>query len=154
MSHTVKSKIKMFDGDLIKDVLKELGVAFEEDATWTGWYARQRERVDVLVPADRDEDRRFGVGFRKSADDELEVVSEDMGGQGSRDLVSRFMRLYSEKAAIRLLEEYGYQVEKLEDGAYRAHSTIRTASKLGRRAARQRKPSGIVQRLRAVVGRA
>ena len=137
MSKTMKAQINIFDLDAVKEALRELGFAFVENAQWTGWYSNQREQVDVLVEADNSAELRFGVGFRQNSDGGLEIVHEDLGGSGSRELIEQFRRIYGMKAAINQLKKYGYQLTKLADGSYRARSTLATTGMLARRKAKQ-----------------
>ena len=147
MSKTLTSQINIWDLDAVKETLTELGIAFQENQTWSGWYSNQREQVDILVPADRSVNRAFGVGFRQNSEGGLEIVREDLGGQGSQNVVEKFTSIYGMKAAIRQLQKYGYAVTRLDDGTYRARATLKTAGKLARRQAAQPKKAVAVRQL-------
>lgn len=133
MSHKVSKQVEIYDLDLIKETLEELGETFVENAVWQGYYGHQREQCDVLVRPDRSQDRRYGVGFRQDSSGKLEIVQESMGGRGSTRLVQRFVDAYGIKAAIKRLESFGYIISQNEDGTYTAKSTLRTTAAYARR---------------------
>lgn len=130
MSHKLKAKIALYDLDLIKDTLDELGVAYTENAVWNGWYASQRQDVDVLV---KEPGMRYGVGFCRNDEGHLEIITESMGTRAASRIRQRFLESYQIAAASRQFAAHGYRLERMPNGHWKAKSTARTASAVSRR---------------------
>jgi len=140
MSHKATMKVDLYDEDALRDTLTELGIQFVEQATWIAYNKRENTPVDFLIEKGSSAlyDRQYryaGIGFRNDGG-KLELVMDglDEGSTCYKNLVKKFKRVYTEKAASNLLSQYGYRVEKQPDGTYRATATARTISALSRQA--------------------
>jgi 3-deoxy-D-arabino-heptulosonate 7-phosphate (DAHP) synthase len=130
MSHKMKATVKLYDLDLIKNVLDELEIAYSEDTEWHGWYSSQTEHVDVLV---KESGMHYGVGFKQDAEGNLEIITESMGTYAAGDVRKRFLRDYQIAAASQQFAAHGYRLERMPNGHWKARSTARTASAVSRR---------------------
>lgn len=142
MSHKSTTSLELFDKDALRDALTELGVVFQEDATWVAYDRAQSTPCDLMVPHKGNERMMGqhmwsgGVGFSNEAG-HLVLVMDDLDKTRPQvaEFLTRFKRAYTEKAAANLLASYGYRITKQADGTYRASATTKTVAMLSKQQA-------------------
>ena len=119
MSHFVRIKTVLREREILKDALRDLGLAFEEgESLAIRGDSRQTETAEIVVRAGGG----FDVGFRRSGE-EYEIVAdwyrvERSSSLRRKDLVEAVSRRYAYRVVLAEAREQDLVVEEetLEDG--------------------------------------
>jgi hypothetical protein len=117
MSHFSTIKIQLKNGDILHQILQELGYQVELNAKIRG-HAGNRTHADYIIR----QDNGYDLGFRRSGED-YELVADFWGAKINRDeFLNSISQKYAHRTLMQTVEEQGFDVEEeeiLEDGTVR-----------------------------------
>ncbi|MDX2272445.1 MAG: DUF1257 domain-containing protein [Cyanobacteriota bacterium] len=117
MSHFTTIQVQIKDGELLKQVLQELGYAVETNTTLRG-YLWNRTRADYVIR----QKNGFDLGFRR-AGDHFELVSDFWGAKiDTQAFLQPILQSYAHKNLKAVTQQQGYRIEaeeQLADGTIR-----------------------------------
>ncbi len=117
MSHFSTIQVQIKDGEMLREVLEELGYTVEENASVRG-YLWHRTKADYVIR----QQNGFDLGFRRQGE-VYELVSDFWGAKiDQQGFLNQIMQVYAHKNLIATARRQGYAVEAqetLEDGSIR-----------------------------------
>ena len=117
MSHFTSIKVQIKNGEILKDILQELGYQVEVDTNIRGYQGNQTQAQYVIR-----QDNGYDLGFRKVGDS-YELVSDFWGAEiDQQAFLNPIMQKYAHKTLLNTVQEEGFNIEEqevLEDGTVR-----------------------------------
>ncbi|WP_017304767.1 DUF1257 domain-containing protein [Spirulina subsalsa] len=117
MSHFTTIKVQIKNGEVLQEVLQELGYRVEENAEVRG-YKGMTTQADYVIR----QSNRYDLGFRRNGDN-YELIADFWGSQiNQQEFLNRVNQKYAHKTLLATVQEQGFQVEEqetLEDGTVR-----------------------------------
>jgi hypothetical protein len=119
MSHFTTIKVQIKDGEVLREVLQELGYGVEMDTMVRG-YRGDRTAANFVIRRSNG----YDIGFRKKDGDENYEVIADFWGTGinQRQFLNEVQQKYAHRMLMNTVERQGYSVEAeevMEDGTVR-----------------------------------
>jgi Protein of unknown function (DUF1257) len=117
MSHFTTIKVQIKRGDVLQEVLQELGYAVEQNAQVRGDQGQQL--ADYVIRRSNG----YDLGFRKDGDEGYELVADFWGARiNQQQFINQVQQKYAHKMLMQTVAEQGYGIEEeevLEDGTVR-----------------------------------
>ena len=117
MSHFTTIKIQIKNGEILHEILKELGYQVEQNTTVRG-YGRDTTQAEYVIR----QNNGYDLGFRRSGEI-YEIVSDFWGARiNQKELVNSIGQKYAHKTLMNSVQEEGFDIEEeevLEDGTVR-----------------------------------
>ncbi|NJK62389.1 MAG: DUF1257 domain-containing protein [Synechococcaceae cyanobacterium SM2_3_1] len=117
MSHFTTIQVEIRDGELLLEVLEELGYTVEQNASVRG-YLWNRTKADYVIR----QQNGFDLGFRRQGD-RYELVSDFWGAKiDQQAFLDQVMQKYAHKNLKTSAQKQGFAIEaeeQLEDGTIR-----------------------------------
>ncbi|NEP63158.1 MAG: DUF1257 domain-containing protein [Symploca sp. SIO2G7] len=117
MSHFTTIKIKIKNGEILHQVLQELGYQVECNTQVRGYRGNTTEAEYVIR-----QNNGYDLGFRRTGED-YELVADFWGAKiNQQKFVNAISQSYAHKTLITTVQEQGFDVEEeetLEDGTVR-----------------------------------
>ncbi|AFY92290.1 DUF1257 domain-containing protein [Chamaesiphon minutus] len=118
MSHFTTIKVQIKNGEVLANVLAELGHKVETNAQVRGY---QGDRINAEYVIRRQ--NGYDIGFRKDSDDNYELIADFWGtGINQVQFVNEIQQKYAHKMLLTTAETQGYTIEAeevLNDGTVR-----------------------------------
>jgi Protein of unknown function (DUF1257) len=119
MSHFTTIKVQIKDGEVLREVLQELGYGVEMNTMVRG-YRGDRTAANYVIRRSN----AYDIGFRRSEGDENYEVIADFWGTGinQKQFLSEVQQKYAHRMLLNTVAEQGYSVEDeevMEDGTVR-----------------------------------
>lgn len=117
MSHFTTIKIQIKNGEILQEVLQELGYQVECNTTVRGYQGNSTQAEYVIR-----QNNGYDLGFRRSGEI-YEIVSDFWGAKiNQKEFVNSISQKYAHKTLINSVNEQGFDIEEeeiLEDGTVR-----------------------------------
>lgn len=117
MSHFSTIQVQIKNGDILHQILQELGYAIERNTMVRG-YRGDRTKAEYVIR----QENGFDLGFRRRGDC-YELVADFWGaGIDQRSFVQQITQTYAHKTLMATVQAQGFQVEAeevLPDGTIR-----------------------------------
>jgi tRNA G26 N,N-dimethylase Trm1 len=117
MSHFTTIKIQIKNGEILHEVLQELGYQVECNTTVRGYQGNTTQAEYVIR-----QNNGYDLGFRRSGEI-YEIVSDFWGAKiNQKEFVNSISQKYAHKTLIQSVNEQGFDIEEeevLEDGTVR-----------------------------------
>lgn len=117
MSHFTTIKIQIKNGEVLQEVLQELGYQIERNTTVRGYRGNTTQAEFVIR-----QNNGYDLGFRRSGEI-YEIVSDFWGAKiNQKEFVNNISQKYAHKTLMNSVEEQGFDIEEeevLEDGTVR-----------------------------------
>lgn len=114
MSHFTTIKIQIKNGEILQEVLQELGYQVECNTTVRGYQGNTTQAEYVIR-----QNNGYDLGFRRSGDI-YEIISDFWGGRiNQKEFVNSISQKYAHKTLMNSVQEQGFDIEEeevLEDG--------------------------------------
>lgn len=114
MSHFSTIKIQIKNGDILQQILTELGYQVETNAQVRG-YQGNRTNADYVIR----QNNGYDLGFRKNQGN-YELVADFWGARiNEKEFLNQINQKYAHRTLMETVEEEGFDVEEeevLEDG--------------------------------------
>lgn len=119
MSHFSRIKIKIKNGEILHQVLQELGYSVECNTQVRGYQGDKTQAEYVIRQSNR-----YDLGFRRSdGDDNYELIADFWGARiNQQDFLNAILQKYAHKTLMTSVQAQGFDVESqetLEDGIVR-----------------------------------
>lgn len=117
MSHFTTIKVQIKNGEVLHQVLQELGYQVEQDAEVRG-YRGDKTRANYVIRRSNG----YDLGFRrKDGDENYELIADFWGAHiNQQQFVNQIQQKYAHKMLLQTVAEQGYAIEEeevLEDGS-------------------------------------
>ena len=111
MSHFTRIKVKITNGDLLKEVLEEMGHSVEENVLVRG-YEGDRTEADFVIRRPNG----YDLGFRRDKDDQnYELIADFWGAKiNQTQFVNEIQRKYAHRQLLETVAQQGYTIEEQE----------------------------------------
>ncbi|MCW6035495.1 DUF1257 domain-containing protein [Spirulina subsalsa FACHB-351] len=117
MSHFTTIKVQIKNGEVLQEVLQELGYQVEQNAEVRG-YKGMTTQADYVIR----QSNRYDLGFRRNGEN-YELIADFWGSQvNQQEFLNQVNQKYAHKTLLATVQEQGFQVEEqetLEDGTVR-----------------------------------
>jgi len=117
MSHFTSIKVQIKNGEILKDILQELGYQVEVDTNIRGYQGNQTQAQYVIR-----QDNGYDLGFRSQGDN-YELVADFWGARiNQQEFLNQISQKYAHKTLLSQVEQEGFSVEQeeiLSDGTVR-----------------------------------
>jgi len=117
MSHFTSIKVQIKNGEILKDILQELGYQVEVDTNIRGYQGNQTQAQYVIR-----QDNGYDLGFRSQGDN-YELVADFWGARiNQQEFLNQISQKYAHKTLVSQVEQEGFSVEQeevLSDGTVR-----------------------------------
>ena len=117
MSHFTTIKIQIKNGDILKEILQELGYQVECNTNVRGYQGNKTQAEYVIR-----QQNGYDLGFRLRGDS-YEIVSDFWGARiNQKEFVNNISQKYAHKTLMNSVNEQGFDIEEeevLEDGTLR-----------------------------------
>ncbi|MEL6462765.1 MAG: DUF1257 domain-containing protein [Cyanobacteria bacterium J06621_15] len=117
MSHFTTIKVQIKNGEVLHEVLQELGYQVECSTTVRGYHG-DTTRAEYVIR----QKNGYDLGFRRRGED-YEIVADFWGAKiNQKQFVNSITQKYAHKTLINTVAEQGFNVEEeevLEDGTVR-----------------------------------
>ena len=117
MSHFTTIKVQIKNGELLHQVLQELGHKVECNTTVRGYRGDKTNAEYVIRQANQ-----FDLGFRRSGEN-YELVADFWGAKiNQQQFINEITQKYAHKTLIATVQEQGFNIEEeeiLQDGTVR-----------------------------------
>jgi hypothetical protein len=117
MSHFTSIKVQIKNGEILHQVLQELGYQVECNTKVRG-YEGNRTNAEYVIR----QNNGYDLGFRRT-DENYEIVADFWGtGINQTQFVNSIMHKYAHKTLMHTVQEQGFNVEEeevMEDGTVR-----------------------------------
>lgn len=114
MSHFTAIKVQIKNGDILQEVLQELGYQVEQNTTVRG-YRGQTTQADYVIR----QNNGYDLGFRRHGEN-YEVVADFWGAKiNQNQFLNSINQKYGYKTLMQSVNEQGFNVEEeetLQDG--------------------------------------
>ena len=117
MSHFSTIKLQIKNGEVLQEVLQELGHSVEVDVKVRG-YRGDSTYAEYVIR----QNNGYDIGFRRQGED-YEIIADFWGAKiNQKQFVNNISQKYAHKTLMTTVEEQGFNVEEqetLEDGTVR-----------------------------------
>lgn len=117
MSHFSTIKVEIKNGEILHQVLQELGYKVERNVAVRG-YQGDTTQAEYVVR----QPNRYDLGFRRNGDN-YELVADFWGARiNEQQFINSITQKYAHKTLIATVQEQGFHIEEeevLEDGTVR-----------------------------------
>jgi len=117
MSHFTSIKVQIKNGEILKDILQELGYQVEVDTNIRGYQGNQTQAQYVIR-----QDNGYDLGFRSQGDN-YELVADFWGARiNQQEFLNQISQKYAHKTLLSQVGQEGFSVEQeevLSDGTVR-----------------------------------
>ena len=117
MSHFTTIKIQIKNGEVLQEVLQELGYQVECNTTVRGYRGNTTQAEYVIR-----QQNGYDLGFRLNGEN-YEIVSDFWGAKiNQKEFVNSISQKYAHKTLMNSVQEQGFDIEEeevLEDGTVR-----------------------------------
>jgi hypothetical protein len=117
MSHFTTIAVQVKDGEILQQVLQELGYHVEQNALVRGYMGNKIEAEYVIRQSNQ-----YDLGFRRK-EDEFELIADFWGAKIDRaKFLNPILQSYAHKALMSAVQSQNFNVEqeeRLEDGSLR-----------------------------------
>lgn len=121
MSKFVQVKTELRDLAVVRRVLEEQEIPFQENATYVHRWSGRKEPVPLLI-----HERGVSFGLRPAADGGLELIGDDMFMAQGRALLQRIQQRYAYHLVRAEVEAAGFElVEETTDANQVIRMTVR-----------------------------
>jgi hypothetical protein len=114
MSHFSTIKVQIKNGDILQQVLTELGYQVETNAQVRG-YGRNQTHADYVIK----QNNGYDLGFRRNGET-YELVADFWGARiNQQEFLNQINQKYAHQTLMHTVQEEGFDVEEedvLEDG--------------------------------------
>jgi Protein of unknown function (DUF1257) len=118
MSHFTTIKVQIKNGEILNNVLQELGYKVENNTQVRGYEGDETYAKYVIRQSNG-----YDLGFRKDGDDNYELIADFWGADiNETDFVNEIQQKYAHKMLLQTAVTQGYTVEDeevLADGTVR-----------------------------------
>jgi Protein of unknown function (DUF1257) len=110
MSHFTTIKVQIKNGDLLTEVLQEMGHSVEQNNLVRG-YQGDRTQAEYTIRRPNG----YDLGFRRDGDDHYELIADFWGARiNQQQFVNEVQRRYAHKQLLQTVAEQGYTIEEEE----------------------------------------
>jgi hypothetical protein len=117
MSHFTTIKVQIKNGEILQQVLQELGYQVEQNTNVRGYQGNKTNAEYVIRQTNG-----YDLGFRRNGEN-YELVADFWGAKiNQQDFVNSISQKYAHKTLMTTVQEQGFDVEEeevLEDGSVR-----------------------------------
>ena len=117
MSHFTTIKVQIKNGEMLQEILKELGYKVEQNAKVRGYQGDSRQAEYVIRQSNG-----YDLGFR-SVGEHYELLADFWGvGMNQNDFLNPILQKYAHRTLMSTVQEQGFTVEDeevLNDGTVR-----------------------------------
>jgi len=108
MSHFTKIKTKIYEIEILKTALNNLGYKFSENVSSVRGYQGRATNVDLLINLKSS----YDIGFHRTIDGSYEIVADWYGVKGvmKESFISNLMQTYSLELIKQEMEKKGYYI--------------------------------------------
>jgi hypothetical protein len=118
MSHFTTIKVQIKNGEVLQQVLQELGHTVEQNAMVRGYQGDQTVAEYVIRRSNG-----YDIGFRRGGDEHYEVIADFWGTRiNQQQFIHEIQRKYAHRMLLHTVAEQGYAIEEEEvmtDGTVR-----------------------------------
>lgn len=108
MSHFTKIKTKIYEIEILKTALNNLGYKFSENVSSVRGYRGRTTNVDLLINLKSS----YDIGFHRTIDESYEIVADWYGVKEvtKESFISNLMQTYSLELIKQEMEKKGYYI--------------------------------------------